>query len=1223
MSKSNKTSSSKSKKSTSSKKKNFDIMTDTEHVLKRSDTYVGSVKPIESDQWIYDENAKEGDPKIIKKRIDDYIPAFYKIYDEVIVNAADHTTRDGLDEVCDTIKINIDKDSGEITVWNNGDGIPIEENEKTGFMIPYMVFGVLRTSENYDDDEERTTGGKNGFGAKLTNLFSTKFEVETCDGNQIYYQKYENNMSKVHKPKIKDSKGKKQYTQISYIPDYERFGMKGLTDDIIGLFKRRAYDLGFTCNMGEKKVKVYLNGTKLSTKFEDYVDMYFPENGNFKKVIDGSQEGWKVCVVYDETEKQEHDNISFVNNICTQNGGTHVDHVSNKVMSHIKEYVEKKHKKKVTNSIIKENLVFFVSSKIVNPIFESQSKEQLKTPERSFKWKFEPAKTFYDKIVKTGIVSRIVDVLNAKENASLSKTDGKKTSRLKIPKLYNATKAGTKESAKCCLFLTEGDSAQTFAVSGLNELNRDYYGVFPLRGKLLNVRDTEPTKISENEEITNLKKIIGLVQGKEYKSLSELRYGHIIILTDQDVDGSHIKGLLINFIHYFWPSLAKYEGFIQCLSTPIVKISKGKNTLSFYSMNEFEEWKKENNDGKGWGAPKYYKGLGTHKPKEAREAFEEIDEKLISYYWPEPKNKKSSEEKKSPVDPCDDSIRLAFDKTRADDRKKWINTFDRNVYIDNSQKKISYCDFINKELIAFSVYDVERSIPNIMDGFKPSLRKIYYGSVKKKIYGPSKEIKVAQLGGYISEHTAYHHGEKSLFEAIIGMAQNFVGSNNINLLYPNGQFGSRLAGGKDAASERYIFTYLTELNKKIFNNDDFDILEKQYDDGNLIEPRYFAPIIPMILVNGSSGIGTGYSTDIPPYNPKDIINNLRRFLNGKKMKRMIPWYRNFNGTVVSNEDDSTSDSNKKSPKKAGYITKGRYEIDGDILYITDLPIGVWTTPYKTFLENLEDTAKESKTTKSQTGGSKTQKKTVVKKGAKGTATSKVARDNKIGLDIKSVKEECTDVKISFTITFQDGTLSKWVKSGKLEKLLKLQTPVSISNMHLFDADGKIKKYDTELEIIKDYAVKRLDMYEDRKNHILGELDKEIDILSEKMRFIKDVVEEKIIIYKKKRDVIIEVLKKRKYKEVRMNDETKESYNYLLKIPIVNFTQEEIDKLQGMIDDRKAEYATLKEKSPAEIWSEELDYLEEEYNEWDRIQTEEYEQSLLEKKKKKNKRKKKE
>ena len=399
--------------------------------------------------------------------------------------------------------------------------------------------------------------------------------------------------------------------------------------------------------------------------------------------------------------------------------------------------------------------------------------------------------------------------------------------------------------------MTEGDSAKSLAVSGLSVVGRDNFGVFPLRGKLLNVREASHSQIMANAEISAIKQILGLQQGKTYTDTSSLRYGHLMIMTDQDHDGSHIKGLIINFFDHFWPSLLKIPGFLLEFITPIVKATKGKGPnkreVSFFTIPEYETWKARNDNGKGW-VLKYYKGLGTSTTEDAKKYFSDLGKHLKPF-------KVANDDSRALID-------MAFNKKKADDRKEWLRAFEDGTFMDHSVDEIPIEDFVNKELILFSRADNVRSIPCAVDGFKPGQRKILFSCFKRNL---KSEIKVAQLAGYVSEHSAYHHGEISLCMTIVNMAQVFVGSNNLNLLQPLGQFGTRLQGGKDAASPRYIFTNLSSLARTIFHPADDPLLNYLNDDGQSIEPEWYIPVIPMLLVNGGDGIGTGWSTGIPNY----------------------------------------------------------------------------------------------------------------------------------------------------------------------------------------------------------------------------------------------------------------------------------------------------------------------------------------------------------------------
>ncbi|RNA39637.1 DNA topoisomerase 2-alpha-like, partial [Brachionus plicatilis] len=818
--------------------------TQLEHILLRPDTYIGSVERLEQEMWVWDFEQE----KMLKKNIK-YVPGLFKIFDEIIVNASDNKIRDSGMSV---IKVNIDKAQNMIKVYNNGKGIPIVEHKDEKVFVPTLIFGHLLTSSNYNDSEKKVTGGRNGFGAKLCNIFSTKFIVETsCKESKKYFkQTWQSNMNKTADPIIKANKDQ-DFTCITFYPDLAKFGMDSLEDDTISLLARRAYDIAAST----RGVKVYLNDKKLPiSKFEDYCKLYVSNNTNepdflgsnsqVKILYDNPNPRWEIAISFSDIGFQQ---VSFVNSIATSKGGRHVDYISDQIVKYLGEVVNKKSGKNSTQVKpfqIKNHIWLFVNCLIENPVFESQTKECMSLQVKNFGSKCQLSEDFLKKIAsKSGIVDRVLNWLAFKEKTDLEKTGSKsKQSKVRgIPKLDDANNAGTRDSLNCTLILTEGDSAKTLAVAGLGVLGRDRYGVFPLRGKMLNVREATAKQILENNEITSICKIIGLNFKQKYESkdsLKQLRYGKIMIMTDQDFDGSHIKGLIINFIHHQWPNLLKH-GFIEEFITPIIKVSKTNAEKAFYSMPEFEEWQKSTLDWHTWKI-KYYKGLGTSTSKEAKEYFSDMNRHCIKFEYTGTRD--------------DLAIQLAFNKKLVEERKDWLTRFmqSRNSQTNNylyqkDTKKINYSQFINKELVLFSNLDNERSIPSLVDGFKPGQRKVLFACFKRNL---QKEIKVAQLAGSVAELSAYHHGEQSLMGTIINLAQNFVGSNNINLLLPIGQFGTRLHGGKDAASPRYIFTNLSPLTRFIFNPKDDPLFNYLNDDGQTVEPEFYCPILPMVLVNG-------------------------------------------------------------------------------------------------------------------------------------------------------------------------------------------------------------------------------------------------------------------------------------------------------------------------------------------------------------------------------------
>ena len=1211
-------------KSVKSEAEKYDKKTPREHVLLRPDTYIGDIEPTSESMWIYSPE----DKNMVKQQIT-YTPGFLKVFDELLVNARDAAVNDS---TCDTIKVEYNIDEGYISVYNNGDvGIPVEEHPVHKTLVPSMIFGELLTSSNYDDSDARTTGGRNGLGAKLASIFATSFIVEVDDAKRgkHFKQEWTDNMLNVGKAEVTKLPAKtKSSVKITFYPDFKRFGIKNLKNDHEALFYRRSIDIAGTSN---NKIKVFFNEQKIEVNnFKSYIEMYYPTESN-ELYFDNPTDRWTVGVLYKPDSGGEV--VSFVNSINTYRGGTHCVHVTdNLIKTLINDYIKKKDKDiKVTPALLKENLIFFINSIIVNPAFSSQTKDTLTSKVDKFGSKYEPTPAFLKKLAKCGIVEQVIELAKFKENAGLKKTDGKKQVKIAgIPKLEDANKAGTKESSKCTLILTEGDSAKATAMAGLGVVGRDYWGVFPLKGKLLNVREAGAAQLLANEEIKSLKMIIGLKQGEDYSNdekFNSLRYGHVLLLTDQDVDGSHIKGLFINMLHSLWPSLVKRENFVQSLNTPIVKAIKGKDTITFYNLTDYENWK-ETDESNGYKV-KYYKGLGTSTSQEAKEYFFDIDTKLINYFWenvekevkakfsdsdiskPGKKTKKLKDTKLKdtkiesdndnsdndnsdndnsdneealdvfiPKHDDDDAIRLAFDKTRADDRKKWLMNYDKNKVLKYEQKIIPYYDFIHLDLIHFSNDDLIRSIPSVIDGLKPSQRKILYGAFLRGL--DKDEVKVAQLAGFVSDKAAYHHGEMSLMGAIIGMAQNFVGSNNINILKPNGQFGTRLKGGSDAASSRYIWTMLEDLTPLIYNPMDSPVLNQQDDDGMPIEPEFYAPIIPMILVNGAQGIGTGFSTKIPPYNPNEIIKNLRNIMNGKPFETMDPWWQGFEG-VVSKIDDFN------------YEIYGTWKQDDNNLIITELPVGEWTGNYKEFLEKmLEDVP------------------------LRGKADDKKAKKPKKEKEnpFISYKDNNTDTKVHFELIFEEDYLNT---AKDIDKTFHLFKKYSISNMHLYGPEGHIKRYDSVEDIMRDYYKVRLQMYQKRKTHQLAILEHQLKVISNKVKFILMVVEKKLEINNKKKQEIEDKLETAKFPKIgKSKDDIKVSYDYLLTMPIYNLTQEKIEELKKQHDEKEAEYNELNKKSPQTIWTEELDILETKYEKWYEKKLEDAKENIGRKKSKKSK-----
>ena len=996
-------------------------LTHIEHVLKRPDSYVGPVELGTEPYWILN-----GD-KFSKKNLK-YSPALLKIFDEILVNAIDRNSLHP--KQVSSISIAIDKDVGSVTIENNGPlgGIGVRMHEKEGLWNPELVFGHLLTSTNYDDTQKRIVGGRNGYGAKLANIYSTEFSIVIKDHEtkQMYTQSWSKNMTVCDPPKIKKHSGATSSVAITFTPEWKRFGMSKMDDTIYKIFQKRVWDANI-CTTQNCKVK--FNGDVLTKQtFETYAKMH--EGVEEVTCVNGDR--WSVCIGPAENGMEQ---VSFVNGLCTNKGGTHVDHAANLIANGIIDEMAKKIKLRPQQ--VKNTFNIFVKATLENPTFSSQVKSECTSKSQSFGSKFEPPKNFVKNALKTGIADELLALSKFKEMKELAKTDGTRKSKITgIPKLDDANKAGTAQSGKCTLIVTEGDSAKTLAVAGLSVVGRDHYGVFPLRGKCKNVRDVSVAQLTSNQEFNDLKKILGLQQGKEYTSVSELRYGRLMIMTDADNDGSHIKGLILNMIHYFWPSLLKLN-FVVSMVTPIIKATKGSQTKSFYTDSAFRTWY---GDGKqGWKI-KYYKGLGTSTSAEAREYFKKIQDLTVKF----------------DVDTMtDDSIVLAFDKKKADARKSWLL---ENTAKDADQLEVPYgnvkqldiSDFVHKDLVNFSLADLKRSIAHMADGLKPSQRKVMYACFKKNL---KDEMKVAQLAAFVAEKSAYHHGEVSLADTIVKLANDYTGSNNINLLEPCGQFGTRLMGGKDASQTRYIFTKLTKEARKIFDPRDDAILNYLDDDGRPIEPDFYMPTLPMVLVNGTEGIGTGFSCYVPPFNPNDIKENIKRMLAGDEIVPMRPWFRGFKGVVHKEEDT--------------WMMEGVWNWSGRNIVVTELPPGRWTQDYKEYLDGL-----------------------VEKKLIGGFVNNSTTED------------------VHFEIMDYAGK--------DLLKDLKLRKTFRVSNMHLFHPTKGIHKYESPEEILKDFVELRLDHYKKRKAHLIDSLEKRAEMCDHKSKFVSMVIEGRLVVFKRKK-----------------------------------------------------------------------------------------------------------
>ena len=1344
----------------------YQKLTDIEHLLKRPDTYVGQIKKTVVEDWVIND-----EDRMEQKQLN-VSPAAVKCGDEILINARDQS--DKSKGQVTVIAVDLNKETGMITVENNGPGIPVKMHAEHKKWIPEMIFSDFKSGTNFKDEtQDRTYGGKNGIGAKATNGLCSYFEIETRDSEtgKKYVQVWRNNMSEMSPPTISSHTAKtKNGTKVSFILDWKRFGMDGMEQDFYDCIKRRVYDIA-ACTPSNVTVK--FNGEKvLIREFDKYVNMYIGKASETPRVYatlknelkGGLDIQWDVVACI---SKNGFQHVSFVNGLYTKDGGKHVDFVTSRIYGPVKAMLAQKAKGDIPGDHIKQQLWLFINAFVVNPDFDSQTKTKLTSKVGDFK--FECAK-LPDEFI-TGLVQKCklgtiaLNYGKFRAEVDATKVDISKTGSVKsIEKYEGANKAGSRESQKCTIMFTEGDSAKTLAVSGFSVVGRDYWGVFPLRGKFVNVKQE---KFRANKEFLAFMKILGLEIGVKYTDTKRLRYGKIMFMTDQDLDGAHIQGLLMNAIAHLWPELLLIPGFICCFRTPIVKATKGKGKnlqiKTWFTQQEFEMWRKAEGT-KGWDVA-YLKGLGSSKPEDAKRYFNDKEQCIVEYFTSDLQKTLKNFDK-------------AFHKDYADVRKVWLtDEYDRNNILDHRQTKISFDDFINKSLVHFFKYDLQRSLCSMVDGWKTSQRKVLFGSRKKNL---KSTMKVFQLGGAIAELADYHHGETSLQGTIVNMAQTYSGSNNINILEPDGQFGcldpetlilmwdgtkktakeivvgdklvgddgtertvlrltsgtdemydivqdksatyrvnsehiltlmytgnidlmphelqktnrlidirvndyfrlpetvkinllgirsdsvqsritvkpvgkgqfvgwqvdknerfllhdftithnSRVLNGKDASAARYISTKLSDICDEIFNPSDDHLLERREDDdGNAIEPVYYVPIIPMVLVNGCEGIGTGFSLTIPSYNPADIIRNMRNLLEGKDLNEMIPWYKDFKGKIEKLESVTVRNSisaikariSKKEGEVEGEIAEGEGDgsylaskfkttgiwsrIDDVTIRITELPIGnnkcKSFSAYKEFLESLVvGKKKKEKTTRDSDSGNQNEGEEeggVPKKKRKSEVKDKGPKEFLSVDPIVNGSDDYCDFIIKFV---SKDVLDGFINNGTLESKLKLTHTISTSNMYLFDENDSISKYNTVNDILTSFYNVRLDYYGRRKEYELDQLQKEIRKLKNQMQFLTLIHDGSINVSDLHKVPVAKMIEQIK---VLMPNLENEEYESLLDMNFRRLAQDQISKHKEKIALKETEYNTLKDKTNKQLWIEELNNLEKKIQDFTRIQLEE-------------------
>lgn len=1264
-----------------------------EAVYKRPEIYIGNMKARSRFDWIFQNG------KIIYKEINGN-EALEHLFYEVYANVIDNIKR-SKDKGFELTKAKFYISENEITVWNNGYVLPFgkfrdkKTNTLTELYNVEAAFSQLSTSSNYNDNIKRTTIGKNGLGVKIVNIMSKKFTVKTYDKKQdtLYEQTWSDNMQIVGKPKIKtgcklkelkelNKDDKDGFTQVSFTPEFEKFGVKQFSQDMIDLFTKYIYDFSMNTNL-----PCYLNDTKISISFMDYVRLY-PGLDDTKELLKLESDDCDVILCPGITD--ELTCISFVNGGITRDGGVHCDKWVETIFRPIVEAVNNKGKRKkvspkkkgvkkaikkdttrykVNIKDVKNYFTLFIKAIVENPGYDSQSKNRLTEPDVKSNISEKEVK----KIMKWEFASKIEDFIKMKNFGELKKLENKKRVHVANDSYDRANLIG--KSKECILIIVEGLSAKEMINHGIRvglfgKKGRDYIGIFCVQGKVLNCRGSSSSQIMKNKTITQLIHALGVKFDTDYSeddNFDTLLYSKVVICTDSDVDGFHICGLLQNFFDSLFPSLLKRD-YLYNMKTPIVKMNINKELLMYYNYNHAKKYIKDNQVKKN--NIFYLKGLGSWSTHEVPLIFG----KYMMKYNADNKYKITMDD--------------AFNGKKSNRRKMMMSEYEEKEEKDEKDEKdesgkeynkirtinFNISDFINTELIQFFIDNCKRMIPNIYDGLKESQRKILHLCFKRKLYYNKKEIKVSQLAGAVSENTSYHHGENNLYDNISRLCQTFPGSNNINILHGVGQLGTRYTG--QPSQSRYTFTKISKITPYIFREEDFNIIRYLEDEGLSIEPEFYVPIIPMVLINGCrAGIGVGYSSNIPCYNPIDLVNWIKRWLKDEKINGYKPELARFvENYIISNvykletrikinevrdyannygrkqhgENKNTIDNNdgmvvsevqklcddfinKNSNNLKLYSTLMR--LNYNILYKFGSVCGFQRKEENKEGENennkiiFEDENQISllpwyRGFKGEIGydekgvlftrgiikeGKKNNNEYIITELPIGTLIESFKNDldkmlaNKEIKSMKNNSSEEDENSIKFTVIANEDGLKPSVKT------LGLESKISTNNMTLFTKNFKIKQYKDVEDILEEFCYVRYEYYTKRKNYLLSDLKEQLKYVSNRYRFAKEVMEETLILRKRKKADIVKEMEDKKYdkkkigkngkkdedeeEEEREEKEEKEekgmSYEYLLRMRIDSVTVELLEKLlkeKGNIEDKIKQTQNTGEK---EMWEKEL------------------------------------
>jgi DNA topoisomerase-2 len=885
-----------------------------EQCRQRPDMYIGSVTEtaMTLPTWSEDERTKS----VVLR------PGLLSLMNELVTNALDNQRRPG-----GMTYISLKWDGAALTVENDGATLSVVHTVE-GQPELLVAFGWMHSGTNFDQTDtgkkaNKFTAGRNGVGGKACLVFCASYEVTASnaeEGKERTVAWREGYLSTPALSAVKAYKGAKNRTRVVWRPDLSVLGTAdgALPEGMDVVASWLAHNASLCADAG---VVVKYNGKQLRART--------PEQ--FCKLLGGTAplaactvtdadgvEVLRLCVgarVVPLAEPEPGLAYAFVNATPCPHG-THETMILRKVCETLDEIAKRRRTGgvvvHVTPTFLRKHAVVVAVVLVDNERFTDQTKRTLDTPVKDYGWKWGAVSdAFASALGRAPFIDRALESARQRELADASRAT-KHTKRVVAPADSKYEPATAKGRPQSTLIVCEGDSAANLVRSGLSVVGRTHYGLYPLRGKFLNVRGATPKDVLENKEAMALLRILGIQLGVTYDDAMarKLPYQRLMVMSDQDVDGSHIAGLVYNFVDVVAPSLlAVRPRFMYRFATALIRVTVDRAQLGFYSQTEYDDWVADRRaHGQGVGTCKYFKGLGTSSAALAKEYFRHLAEHVVVVVH---RGAESSH-----------SLDLAFNKKRSDDRKAFLTACDPRAFVDYKQAETTVDAFVTSELLPqYALASVVRAIPSVVDGFKEALRKCFHGARILKI--PSGGISVANAAGEIASKTKYHHRATALEDTLIGMAADYAGTPNVNLFLPLGQFGTRFKHA--AASAAYPLIALNApLEGLLYPTADAPVLVHAVDEGHPVEPKTYVPVVAMALVQGARGIATGWSTDVPQFHPLDVVEATRALLDERPLPALTPWYRGFTGPVV--------------PDGEGQFTvSGVVEWHGDDLHVVEVP----------------------------------------------------------------------------------------------------------------------------------------------------------------------------------------------------------------------------------------------------------------------------------------------